>query len=521
MLQQKGNIRKVGDFSEMPKIIDVEKSQYLTESIQKYAQNKVGQYSKFVDRNPLFVTYLSVNEAQSISDLGTGVVHDDVGPKSPVRYNRINRLPTYNIPELKPNVEYEDKGYDIDLEINDAYVLPGTVKPRVGDYLIIALPSSVELAFRVNQWGNNTIQSNDYYTFSADLKYTGKDLILRFQRQIVDEFDTIFDNIGTQDKCFIRSRDIEKIKAVGLVVDELKDLYYQNYFDKDTGCFVCRNNDENPEEGSEAWLYDKYVEKFIMDSKIYYSSTSDETIMLTNADIVENSDKLYPQTLFRAVLHQDTAYLCRFPWHWQVDIQKRLSTFIIHHIDVKSLNLHMTTYPLLDDHSDGLDSGYLMEYFPHGLIHRILDDDGIEDKIDHKYDPHKCEGGSQWAVRKKMMEVDDDSAIDDFSHEIDLENMSLQDKIALYNGEQPEEHESEEHTVYYDPSIRDDSYEFTYLDEIVYAHMLNQKYDINRRKLVRFALQINNYVYRMMPIVIYILKKYYDSYFIREDTEEL
>ena len=525
----------------MAKIINVEKSQYLTQNIENYAHNKVGQYSKFLDKNPIFVTWLSINRVKSRNDVGTGGIESDVGPKSPIRYNRINGIPTYNIPDLKPEAIFDENGYDINIDINDAILLPGTVKPQTGDYFIVSLPSSIEVAFRVNEFSYNTIQSNDFYLYSADLKFTGKDLIKRFENQIDegDEFETIFDNIGTEDKCLIRTVDVAKIKNIGLLFNELRDLYRQNYFDTTTGNFVSKENDENL-EGSDAWLYDKYVEKFIMESGIYYSAINDpRSLVLAPADIVENSDRLYPRTLFRAVIAKDTSYMARFPWYYQVDIQKRLSTFNIHHINCKSAIYHLTDYPLLDDHSDGLDTGALTEIFPHPLIHKIMDNDEIEDVIEHKYDPHTC-----WKFASELDDEvelnpiegeDDDSSLES----IDNENTDSDDTIENLDNASEVTSEEEElrcgrcshntHCPYKDMSeppvlyhpCSDDEYTMTYLDEIVYNYLLGNKLTIDRQKLVRFALQINNYVYRMMPLIIYIILDYYNSYFKKEGTEEL
>ena len=37
--------------------IDVEKNEYLTDNIERYTSNKVNQYAKFLDKNPIFITY--------------------------------------------------------------------------------------------------------------------------------------------------------------------------------------------------------------------------------------------------------------------------------------------------------------------------------------------------------------------------------------------------------------------------------------------------------------------------------
>ena len=92
----------------MANIINVEKSQYLNSNIEIYTSNKVGQYSKYLDKNPFFITYFPINKVHSRSDVGTGGVNSDLGKNSPVRYNQINNLPAYNFPEMKPDVEYDE-----------------------------------------------------------------------------------------------------------------------------------------------------------------------------------------------------------------------------------------------------------------------------------------------------------------------------------------------------------------------------------------------------------------------------
>lgn len=425
----------------MAKIINVEKSKYLNENIKIYESNKVGQYSKFLDKNPLFVTWLHINSAETRSDVGTGGVNADVGKKSPIRFNQINGLPTYNLPELKPDVDYSENGYDIELDISDGVLLPNTVKPSVGDYLIITLPTTVELAFRVNNFNYNTIQSNDFYTYSADLKYTGKNLIDKFKYQIVQEYETIFENIGTDDKCFILTKDVEKIQAIAKLFSTLRDIYYTNFFDKNTGTFVCKNNDEYQDD---SWLYDKYVEKFIMDTQIYYTENDAKSIVLSCADMdPQEMGQMYMQSLFYAVENRNKDYLASYPYYYQIGIQRRLSPFVIYNINCKGVNLVLTKNQLIKDHSDALDSGMCFEYFSHDLIRQIKG-------------------------------------------------------IGLESDEENEK-------------------ELTYLETIILQYMTNQMIDIDKEKINEFALRVDNYTYRIMPLVMFVILKYYESYFKKEE----
>ena len=145
----------------MAQILSVEKPQYINQVIDIYAKNKVGQYSKFLDKAPIYVTYYHINEAMSRADVGTGNIESELGIRSPIRFNKIKNFPIYNLPELKPDIEYDENGYDIELDCNDLVILPNTIKPRPGDYFIVSLPGMKEYLFRVTNFRYNTIQSNE------------------------------------------------------------------------------------------------------------------------------------------------------------------------------------------------------------------------------------------------------------------------------------------------------------------------------------------------------------------------
>lgn len=517
----------------MAKIINVEKNEYLQENIEKYTSNKVNQYSKFLDKNPLFITYLSINEILTRNDVGTGGIDSDVGPSSPVRFNQINGLPAFNIPELKPEVLFDDRnGYDVELDISDVALPPNTIKPKVGDYVIIKIPNSVQLAFRVNEFRYNTIQSNDFYIFSADLKYAGtEDQLERFKPQIVEVYETIFDNIGTQDKCFIRSTDMDKIKALGGLINELLDLYKVNFFDSLTGTFVSKDNTENVDPSAYvSWYFDKYVARFIMDSEIYFDQNSVETIALSTEDIIEQSDKWYRRTLYYAVLKKDSALLGRYPYAYQVGIQKSTSVFIIYDIFCRTAYLHITDYKLYPGHSDGLDSAYLYEYFPHKMIHEIMDNDSYNDKEENRYKPHNCwklhqgeEGAAYDENRANSYRAEHISKTESDG---EGETRNLSEHVSRHNGSKCGDFQGVDRPQRPSPGItpqepEEESYQFTYLDELIISYLLGKNISISRENLIPYALQSSNYVYKMMPMVIYIIIDYYNSYFREEKVIDL
>lgn len=416
----------------MAHIINVEKSKFVNDTIQMYASNKIGQYSKFLDKDPIFVTYFAINQAMSRADVGTGGISAELGPNSPIRFNRINNIPIYNIPELRPDIEYDETGIDQDMDLSDLVMLPGTIRPKPGDYFLLTLPGTKEFLFRVNNFRYNTIQSNDFYLFDADLKDIGTSIIEnRIINQIVESYETIFENIGTENKCFIRSDDVSKIESIGKLFYEMRDFYINNFFHKETGSFVLMNNEKDP-----GYLYyDMFLSKFISDSEIYYSDIGNNSIILTCNDIPPiNMDSLYSRTLLYAVLNRTTSYLSNYSYYYRRDIIKPLSPFVINNYKCKGLNLILKDNPI-DPTAPDFESGFVDQYYSTELVQ------------------------------------------------------------ALKTGE----------------SYTTDNY----IEQLIFNYLKNIKTDIDKEKLISYMISDDLYSYMYMPLVMYIIMKYYDSYFTK------
>lgn len=344
----------------MAKIIKVEQSGYINKAIDIYAANKVGQYSKFLDKNQVFVTYFPINQVMSRADTGLGGVSEELGSGSSLRYNKIKNFPVYNIQELRPDIDYDEMGADLSLEMSGVIVLPGTIKPMAGDYLLITLPQSREALFRVTNFSFNTIQSNDFYTIDIELKRVGKDVEAdAFKGILVDSFETIFENIGTEDKCFIRTDDVTAINTIADFYETLKDFYYKSYFNDNLGGFVY----ENLFEDSNAIYYDMYLEEFIKRTGIY---EGDYTIYLSGLDVKKpDFDTMYMQTLLYAVETNNLDYLQKYIILTYGLIQRALSPFKIYNLNGRSSELLKVSGPINETET-------MYSYYNSNLIQDIL-----------------------------------------------------------------------------------------------------------------------------------------------------
>lgn len=337
----------------MAKILSTERAEFINQSLKIYQDNKVGQYSKYLEKNPFFVTYYSISTVHSRVDVGTGGVEHEIGLRSPIRFNKITDFPIYNVPEFKPDVTYDESGYDVDLDFNGLVILPNTIKPLPGDYLLIRIPDGKEFLMRVNQIRYNTIQSNDFYEIDADLKDIG-DNIERFRNidsQIVGEYHTIFEKIGTDDRCFLQTTDADNMNDIGQVFLKLRKLYLDAFYNRATNSFNFKTGYTN--EGFESVLYDPYLSKFINESKIYCDENSEYTLHLHPNDILQDRFEYnYSRTLYRALIDRDLTFLSPNIISVINPVTKRFSPFIMNRMYADSVSLFVAQNKILGEVSE-------------------------------------------------------------------------------------------------------------------------------------------------------------------------
>ena len=336
----------------MGRILNVEHVGFINNIIDIYAKNKVGQYAKFLNSVPTFVTYYHRNMVQSRQDVGTGMIESELGPRSPIRFNKITNFPIFNVPQLNPQNVYDETGYDIDLDINDAVILPNTIKPHEGDYFILQFPGTKEFLFRVNNFDYNTIQSNDFYRISCDVRAIGVDLEEKnLKTQIVDTFLTVFDNIGTEDRCFLRQEDVDYINSLADLFYKLRDFFKNAFYVRDLNTFTYQTGRWS-ETARPIYRDDAFLLKFINESGIFFEERNAKTIYPNPGDeLPEDFDFTYDLTLYAAILKRSTELLRPYCYIVTKVITMPNSIFNINHYFGESTNLFCYKQ-LLDKRAD-------------------------------------------------------------------------------------------------------------------------------------------------------------------------
>ena len=477
----------------MAHIFNAEKSQFIQSAIDIYGKNKVGQYSKYLDSQPTFVTYYSVNQAMSRTDIGLGQAYDELGPSSPLRYNKITELPLYKIPTLQPQGNYEDGTYDVDIDLSDVTVLPNTVIPKPYDFFCIALPNSKKLLFRVNEFRHNTIQSNDFYMLSADLRHSGDNCCNEIEKLVVESYHCVFENIGTQDNCFIKLDDEDEAEELKVTIDLLSTMYHDLFYDRDIGDYLYFKQFPVPYNYFDMrhCYYDIFLAKFINDSMLFFTGDNMSTSVVTYDDTEPVAfDFQFKHTLWYAIMTKDTSLLARYPYYFNSPISKSHSP-IVYHVEGKCFGFN-----LILDSQQNMNRNDLSEYMPHKLIKLLLDGPTDADS--------KCNCGCMNKKTTDFSVLDVNQMVGDSGYKPYIPEDQTKPYIIKDKNNTSNTNASD---------ANDESIDFSYVYNIIYNYMNDNDVKVDRDALIRLVYRQTLWSYHMIPILIYVLKKVYSGYF--------
>lgn len=501
----------------MAKVYSTESSQYTQAVIDSFTKNRIGQFSKYLDTDPYFVTYYHINDTLSRADIGTDSVYEQLGPKSPVRFNKIRKFPVYLKADFTPEANFDNGGMDVELDINDVTTLPHTIQPKPGDFMLFEIPRAPKMLFIVNNFRFSTVQSNDFYTIDISLRHVG-DTCDIIEKQVVETYTCVFENIGTQNNCFIKSDDEDALNNLNNEMASLESFYRDTYYDNHVGTYIFNplkadsvdwvqppakvsNQSFYPEvySYSTSYLmrqkpierpiepptfYDIYLIKFLRESELFFDSNDPLKASNLSYDDFEpdNFDWLFRRSLWYTIITKDTKFLSRYPYYIGHEITKIMSPLraILHNAHGVSLIMHLTK-----------ECAELEKYMSHVLIKMILD-----------YDANSSDSDSSSKYRRpSIMDADivNISPIPLNGNEHRTNPISPEDyKINI-----PEDTESSA----YDIEGFDNTLTF------IYNYITGDTKDVDESEMIKELIKPSQMSYWYTPMIIYIMQNKYASYF--------
>ena len=214
----------------------------------------------FNDKKATIVDYYNKSTVYSTLDESSGLEYDTVGEDSPTKFNLIKDALIYGLDKVQINLELNDDGvYGEDIT-GDAYILPNTFEPQVGDFFLITYLKE-HILFEVTEIQPDTLDNgNNFWKIGYKEEFTGTDAIDAIHKfNLNEEFKMLTSTVGTNMKSIIRSTDYDLIAEIEGNAVGLKEYYKQTFSKNPIQTFSYSLNGFH--------MYDPYLIEFMIRNK--------------------------------------------------------------------------------------------------------------------------------------------------------------------------------------------------------------------------------------------------------------
>lgn len=245
-------------------------------------------YYLYNNASPTVVTYYLQNLTMSTLDEGSKLSYSYIGPKSPIRYNKIYDMILFDIDKIQLNLNNGETGLEADEISGETFVLPNTIKPSAGDFFVID-HLETKMLFSINSVSIDTMENgSNFYKCNYKLEQFKEEEI---QDQVVEEYHLIINNDSGNFSTLIRSDSYDLASLLNETSLKLKGYYKDLFFNHRVQTFTYTFNGKN--------FYDEYLIEFIKRNSIL--ENDDEYVYITHNT---NLNKLfyiqYNDTIYRA-----------------------------------------------------------------------------------------------------------------------------------------------------------------------------------------------------------------------------
>lgn len=284
------------------RIIDVQ--QFINDQYSSYRNRRVSQFIKFLDKSVDFVTYFSINKELSTYSLSNKEVDNYIGTDSPIRYNIINNFPVYGIPVIDMQNEYDDNngGLSADSYSAEMTILADTLEPCEGDCFILNVFDENRF-FTINEVRQTVLKAKPHYVVNYHIGTP--DLLPQLKKQVTEEYNAIFDNIGTQDKVIVSNNEYNLRSQYIKIYKEIMDYYTATYFNIKTTSFEIKIPLDVRDNGSDNKFIDKFLTQFMEKNHIIVFDKLTKGSIILDYNALHEDYLEYKKSIFWAIENRD------------------------------------------------------------------------------------------------------------------------------------------------------------------------------------------------------------------------
>lgn len=272
------------------KFINTKRIDYMNDLVEGFKKRLVNGYYLNIDQKATICTYYNINKEYSTLDEGLQIAYANLGENSPLKFNQIDNFFIYGIEKITTELETGEFGIQSSEITGDGIILPNTIVPIPGDYFKINYLKQIYL-FRVLSVTSDTLESGANF-FRITYQYDS-DNDRSLLPLIINNYETLINNIGTELKTIILKDDYNKIEQIEEITNNLKKYYKHLFYSDRVQTFICQNKS--------TLIYDPYVVEFIIRNKLL-DGIEEEYIYITQQMSLHKTFSIdYDQSFFRYI----------------------------------------------------------------------------------------------------------------------------------------------------------------------------------------------------------------------------
>jgi len=381
----------------MANFINTQHKTVLNSMIDIYKSKIDNPYYLYMDSKPTVVTYYSQNKEKSTLDDALHTNYSPLGKDSPLRFDKINDFYLYGLDRIITNLDDGEWGIEADTIEGEAIILPNTIVPVGNDYFIIDYLKEKKLLFQVLSSSFDTIDNGaNLYKITYKLS-TVNDDVDKIEKQIVEEYNMVTNNLGTEMSNIIKIENYNYIEDTEAVLDKLREYYLDIFYTQRVQTFILPHNGR--------YFYDPYLINFIKKNNLMIGK---EYVYIAHQTYLQQSFGLdYDKTFFRVVEKGDMYKGFNSTTSQAKIIQDATSIFTCRKEDY--FKIEYITGGLINYHL------YIIENFDKDLMKHIKDYELYTE------DSHKYKNIIIKYFNNTTIEKDDINAIEDIDYSTNIE----------------------------------------------------------------------------------------------------
>lgn len=297
----------------------IQEQKVANDSLFQYEQKFHSPMARFIDKTPTYTTYFHIADDQTTVDQGFNHVDDFLGKSSPIRYKKVEDFPIYGLEQVVLQIEDAEQGLDRSYE-GEAVIINSTIVPFQNDLFMIPAIKDF-IVFRVTSIASDNIMTDNYYQIQFRLEYIDREKVVWLNKQTVENYQCILQNIGTDQKCIVRSDVLEQIHKLEVLYEDMATTYTSIFYDERYNCFLGEI------DGPCRRLYDPFQVVFINKHNLF--NAKDQLMVIIPAEQFYDSKRAikYERSIYRFFERRELSTLNEFKFNMFLGINNRETIF--------------------------------------------------------------------------------------------------------------------------------------------------------------------------------------------------